>query len=81
MLFRSRLCRLAVLAIIAGIALLLIGPASAAAECRCWEDCSFFVTFYVFCIPVEQGMVGYCNCKERPCYASGAFCSVIWVTP
>lgn len=79
MFFRSRLCRLAVLAV---VALLLVVPSGAsAASCPCWEDCSFFVTFWVFCIPAEQGVVGYCHCKERPCAVSGSFCSVIWVTP
>jgi hypothetical protein len=34
----------------------------------------------VFCMPATQGMVGYCHCKERPCYVSGEFCSIIWVT-
>ncbi|HEX2223139.1 MAG TPA: hypothetical protein VHN15_02910 [Thermoanaerobaculia bacterium] len=78
MFFRSRLCRAVLLAV---VALLLVSPSSASAHCPCWEDCSFFVTFYVFCIPAEQGVVGYCHCKERPCMASGSFCSVIVVTP
>jgi hypothetical protein len=64
------------------LTLLLPSPGAAQDSCtNCWSGCEFFTTIWVFCMPVEQGGVGYCHCKERPCVASGSFCSVIWVTP
>ena len=64
------------------LTLLLPSPGAAQDSCtNCWAECTFFTTFWVFCMPVEQGAVGYCRCKERPCANSGSFCSVVWVTP
>lgn len=75
---KSRLC-LAVLVVALALAAV---PAGAQDYCpTCYTACNFLDTFFVFCIPVEQGVTGYCHCKERPCYVGGTFCAVINVTP
>lgn len=71
---------LAVAVLVVALALSPV-PASADYCPTCYTACTFLDTFFVFCIPVEQGVTGYCHCKERPCYTGGTFCAVINVTP
>lgn len=67
------------------ITLLLVPPSASAqsqVNCnKCFEECSWWPGLMSICFEAPQGVVGTCQCYERPCRNAGYYCTIIWVTP